>query len=154
MNNLPENNLQIESYERVCRLMDSAFTRAEVDGAEQAAREHLAQYPSDARRDLWHGWQTIVRALEEREEQARMLGLSPAQQVERENLLRASFQSIDVVNDTTARPKLAALRMALARWLERHPGDGLVTERLRFLDDEERLAAEFEKISVPSALKH
>jgi hypothetical protein len=141
-------NEREKSFQSAVVRMAQAFTRAEIDGAAQAAREHLARYPRDETRDLWHGWGSQLVWLEQREAEARALGLTVAEQDDREALLRGSYAPIDTITDPEASVKLAAVIERLERWLASHPTDPSASRRLHALHEERAFA---EAIAAPTS---
>jgi hypothetical protein len=139
MDNEESQHAKLRSWERTIRLMDRAWTREEIEEARAAAKAHLAAYPEDVMRDIWHGWGGTVGALEEREEESRRLGLSESEHQERDELLRRTYVRVNPFEEPDALERIARARVEIQHWLERYPTDMHALSRREHLDQEEAL---------------
>src|SRR5689334_10369115 len=79
-----------EELLQVVEQHELAYTRAEVDAAEEAFRAFQACHPDyPINPELFHGWYYTLDALKEREAAARDMGLSTTEIEERDALLKS-----------------------------------------------------------------
>jgi hypothetical protein len=102
-----------------------AFTRAELEAAEEALRSFRRQhpdYPEDAER--FHGWFVLREGILERERQAHALGLSTEEVTERDELLRSTlWDGTADKDDLYDEQRLLHVSDRVLQWLRRFPND-------------------------------
>jgi hypothetical protein len=114
------------SRSRVQRLLQTAFTRAEIKAARGAYQEHLQRFPDEIHQDLAdlaHGFRHTELYLEEREAESLRLGLSVPEHEEREALLGQITKDIEEIEEWSATGTYVTAIERLQRWLHKHPGD-------------------------------
>lgn len=135
-NGLPEtNDSYARSFTHVTTLLANAYMRTEVEAAEAALRQHLSLYPQDRLRELGHGFPRIIEALERREKEACLMGLSPEETTQRELLLKTTLVPGNITTpDAVGLVHLAQKR--LQEWLRFHPSDTTAQNHLHNLERE------------------
>jgi len=128
------------AIEDIFDLLQTAFTRSEVNAALQAHKAHLERWPEDRKLDLAHKFHYARESLQERELLGKELGLSPQEFDYRENLMRRIPNNHKLTAGTVGLvpqqeleevQKLREDRMAVMRkWLKRYPADLHVASRL------------------------
>jgi hypothetical protein len=130
------------SYRRVFRMLQEAYTRAEIVAAENAYEEHLRRWPRDAALDMLHGWHYTVQHAEEREREAERLGLTPQEAAERENMLKAAALLQDAYASVEHLQSLLRSQERLKAWLQ-HVGPDSSAERALALVENELEVVQF-----------
>lgn len=137
----------------VFSLLQSAFTREEVEEARLRYADYLRRYPEDEKYDLAHGFSRTVAHLEDREREAARLNLSPPEIQEREALLRHRMPTYrDEREEAEAFRRLQTMSDNADAWLHRYPSDRHVLGFRSHLETEQETLYLFLNITLPTLI--